>query len=138
VKRAAAIVLVLAAAGCARDRDAELPAACTDSPDAFVGALAAAPSPVRIDGARISECLAKDSSTADVQALGVVVLEAARRLGQERDAVGLGYLVGALRRGASGSQGIHFELVRRVEQEARPFAESAAFERGRRAGRSSG
>jgi hypothetical protein len=140
VKKFAVLICVLAGlAGCARDDgEADLPEACTDSADAFVTALDAAPEPVLIDDIRISECLAKDSSTGDVQAVGVVVLEAAQRLSRERDAVALGYLVGALRRGAIESQGIHLELVRRVEQEAAPLEGSAAFERGLRAGRTSG
>ena len=138
VKRTAAIALVLVAAGCARDHEAELPAACTRSPAAFVDSLATAPATVRIEGTAISDCLAKDSSVGDVQAVGAILLETAQALGRERDAVALGYLVGALRRGAAGSQGIHLELVRRVEQEAQPFTGSAAFERGLRAGRSSG
>ena len=139
VKRLAIVLSLAALAGCARDDgEAELPEACTGSADAFVTALRAAPEPVLVDGVRLSDCLARDSSTADVQAVGAVLLESAQGLGEERDAEGLGYLVGALRRGAEDSQGIHFELVRRVEQEARPFSRSPGFERGLRAGRSSG
>ena len=130
---------VLALAGCARDDgEAELPDACTGSADAFVAALQSAPEPVLVDDVRISDCLAKDSSTGDVQAVGVVLVETAQRLARDGDRIALGYLVGALRRGARESQGIHLELVRRVEQEAAPFAGSAAFDRGVRAGRTSG
>ena len=129
----------LALAGCARDDGkAELPEPCTGSADAFVAALESAPEPVLVDDVRISDCLAKDSTTGDVQAVGVVFLDTAQRLGREGDAVALGYLVGALRRGARESQGIHHELVRRVEQEAAGVAGSSAFERGLRAGRTSG
>ena len=129
----------LALAGCARDDgEAELPDACTGDAAPFVAALRDAPDPVRIEGVSISDCLARDSSTGDVQAVGGVLLDSAQTLAGERDAVALGYLVGALRRGAKESQGIHLELVRRVEQEAAPFAGSAAFDRGVRAGRTSG
>jgi hypothetical protein len=44
--------------------------------------------------------------------------------------------VGAARRGAAHTPGIHNELVRRLEQETDPFqGHSAALERGERAGR---
>jgi hypothetical protein len=140
VHRAIALsLLALAAGGCSRDDGrADLPSACRSDATAFTDALGAAPDLVRVDGVAISECLAKDSSAGDVQAVGLELLSAARRLGEERRALPLGYLVGALRRGARQSQGIHLELVRRVEQEALPFRGSAGFERGLRAGRSSG
>lgn len=138
VKRTAAIALTLVAAGCARDHEPELPAACTRSPEAFVNSLATAPAAVRVEGTPISDCLAKDSSVGDVQEVGAILVATSQTLRREHDAVALGYLVGALRRGARESQGIHLELVRRVEQEAAPVAESAAFERGLRAGRTSG
>jgi hypothetical protein len=140
VKLAAALVsLALAAAGCARDDGpAAAPAACLGQPAAFVEALSAAPAAVRVDGVPISDCLGKDASQGDVQVVGSVLVAAAERLGEERRALPLGYLVGALRRGSQRTQGIHAELVRRVEQEAAPLAGSRAFERGLRAGRNSG
>jgi hypothetical protein len=139
VKGLALIASGLALAGCARDDgEADLPDACGSDSAVFADALRAAPSPVRVAGVPLSDCLARNASAGEVQAVGATFLEAAQRLGGERDAVGLGYLVGALRRGAKESQGIHLELVRRVEQEARPFTGSAAFERGLRAGRTSG
>ena len=132
-------LLIATAAGCARDDgEADLPDACTDDAAAFVAALGDAPEPVRVEGVAISDCLARNSSTGEVQAVGATLLGAAQQLGEDRNAVALGYLVGALRRGAEESQGIHLELVRRVEQEAGSLARSAAFERGLRAGRSSG
>ena len=139
MKGLALIALGLALAGCARDDgEADLPDACGSDAAVFADALHAAPSPVRVAGVPLADCLARDASAGEVQAVGATFLEAAQRLGREGDAAGLGYLVGALRRGAKESQGIHLELVRRVEQEAAPFARSAAFERGLRAGRTSG
>jgi hypothetical protein len=141
VKRLALVLCLLlgAAAGCARDDgEGELPPPCESDAAAFADALGAAPSPVRVDGVPLSDCLARNASAGDVQAVGATFLETAQQLGEKRDAVALGYLVGALRRGAMESQGIHLELVRRVEQEAQPFAGSAGFERGLRAGRTSG
>jgi hypothetical protein len=141
MKRGLAVIgaTVAALGGCARDDGPEaVPPACSGSPDALTRALSAAPSAVRVDGTAISDCLVKDGSVEGVQIAGSVLVEAARRLGEERRGLALGYLVGALRRGSHRTQGIHAEIVRRVEQEAAPFAGSAAFERGLRAGRSSG
>lgn len=127
------------ACGCARDDGrAEVPAPCLRAAAPYVEALAGAPSAVRLDGVPISDCLAKDASQGDVQAVGSLVLQAAQRLGDEERALAAGYLVGALRRGSARTQGIHAEIVRRVEQEVAPLASSAAFERGQRAGRTSG
>ena len=138
VKGLAAILAVLVVGGCARDDEADLPAACGSEAAAFVEALSAAPAPVRLQGVRISDCLAKDASQGDVQLVGEQLLSAAQRLGENRRTVALGYLVGALRRGAERSQGIHLELLRRVEQEALPLLRTPGFARGERAGRSSG
>ena len=138
VKALVPLLLLIALAGCSRDQEADLPAACRSEPATFAAALASAPATVRVDGVRLSSCLAEDASVGDVQAVGVAFLGAAQQLGREGDPVGLGYLVGALRRGAEGGQGIHAELVRRIEQEAGPFSRRPGFERGLRAGRSSG
>jgi hypothetical protein len=139
VRRLAAILLVLGMAGCARDDgEAELPSACRSEAAVFGDALAAAPSAVRVDGVAISECLVKEASQGDVQLVGQTLLAAAQGLGEEERAVALGYLVGALRRGAERSGGIHLELVRRVEQEALGLRGARGFDRGLRAGRTSG
>lgn len=132
-------VLVLAGGGCSRDDgEAELPSACASEPAVFADALRSAPDPVRVDGVAISECLAKDASVGDVQLVGSALVETAEGLGRGRRAVALGYLVGAVRRGAERSQGIHLELVRRIEQETASVRDYPGFERGLRAGRSSG
>lgn len=131
------IAIAIAVAGCAREDEDPLPGFCGDR-EALVRALAAAPDPVRVEGTRISDCFTKDSSVGDVQVAGSALLQTAERLGSEGDAVGLGYLVGALRARSVDTQGIHAEVVRRIEQEARPFFRSRGFERGLRAGRSSG
>ena len=132
-------LLLLALPGCSRDDGrAELPAACGSDATTFVEALGSAPSPVTVGRTPISDCLAKDATVGDVQLVGSVLVEAAQRLGEEGAVVELGYLVGALRRGAEQSQGLHLEIVRRVELEAAPFADSPAFARGVRAGRTSG
>ena len=57
---------------------------------------------------------------------------------------GLGYLVGAARRGAARTNGIRAELARRVESSARVLADgggpavAAALQRGVRAGEATG
>jgi hypothetical protein len=132
------VVLVLAA-GCARDDGkADLPAVCKGDAAAYLDALASAPSDVRLGSTPISKCLAKDSTAGDVQLVGSLLIQAAQKLGDEKAALPLGYLVGAVRRGSDHSQGIYAEVVRRIEQEAGPFSRSRAFERGLRAGRTSG
>jgi hypothetical protein len=122
----------LALAGCAREDEDPLPAGCDDS--AFLArGLASAPASVPV-----AQCLTKDASAGEVQVAGAALLGAAERLGREGDANALGYLVGVLRRRSVETQGIHSEIVRRIEQEARPFRDRPGFERGLRAGRSSG
>ena len=132
-------VLALAACGDERERPAS---ACTASPDAVVSALRAAPGEVRMGGARLSSCLTEGSDADDLQRVGSAYVEAAailaRRAAREpegRDALRLGYLVGAVRRGGTTTDGVHSELVRRLEQER---LDSRAFRRGERAGLASG
>jgi hypothetical protein len=137
VKRFSLVLALLALAGCAREQEEDLPAACT-RPDTLRAALHSAPEPVRVEGAPLSDCLTRDASAGDVQTVGFAFLETAQRLGEEEDAVALGYLVGALRPRAEKTQGIHLETVRRLEQEAEPFRRTPGFERGLRAGRTSG
>jgi hypothetical protein len=132
-------------AGCAEEAPS-LPAACRESPEAIRGALAEAPGAVTIRGVRLSECLSPSSDPADVQAVGATYVEVAATLASDsrkgsdpRSAEQLGYLIGAVRRGAAGTQGIHEELVRRLEQELGGVdVDSDAFVRGGRAGRAGG
>jgi hypothetical protein len=67
---------------------------------------------------------------------------AARIPSSDRAAIRLGYLIGATRRGAERTNGIHAELVRRLEQsvgvDGPPAARRAAFERGLAAGARTG
>jgi integrase len=124
--------------------------ACLRSPGAIEHALARAPAPVTLPtGARLSECVANARSDADLQAEGLVLTRAADHLsaaakgGDATAALRLGYLVGAARRGAARTAGIHEELRRRIESTA-AFIDAggprvtAALARGRRAGEASG
>jgi hypothetical protein len=140
---ALACAALLAACG---DSGAEVPAACTQGEEAVRRALRSAPGQVRLGGAPLSRCLSEEADGGEAQAVGAGFVEAAtvlsrraRRDPEGRAALELGYLVGAARRGSSTSQGIHAELLRRLEQEAGTLdTRSDAFRRGQRAGRSSG
>lgn len=146
----AATLGALAAAtvmGCGgNDSRAELPAACRSGERALQSALAAAPAAVTIEGTRLSDCLVAGSEAVDVQTIGAVYLSVAADLAGKAHAepsgpaaTRLGYLVGAVRRGAARTQGIHQEMLRRLEQElVLVNTRSPAFQRGERAGRASG
>jgi hypothetical protein len=150
VRRLTALMCSLAvglgAVGCGREDDHDLPAACESGAGAVRAALASAPGAVRVNGTPISGCFVRSSDPADVQLVGATYVALATELaaGARHEPEGaaatrLGYLVGAARRGASRTQGIHDELVRRIEQELVTVdAGSEAFRRGERAGRASG
>ena len=124
--------------------------ACLSSPRTIERALTRAPRPVTLaTGTRLSECVANARSDSQLQDAGLVLtraadhLAAAAKAGDASAALRLGYLVGATRRGAARTAGIHAELQRRVERAA-AFLDAggprvvAALARGRRAGEASG
>jgi hypothetical protein len=139
-----ALVCAAALAGCGDDE--EIAAACTDGPGAVRKALRNAPGPVRLGGAPLSDCLSEQADGGELQLVGTAFVEAAaglapaaRRRPEDRAAVELGYLVGAARHGGGSTQGVHSELLRRLDQElAGVDTGSNAFRRGERAGRSEG
>jgi hypothetical protein len=99
------------------------------------------------DGTSLSECVDRARSDADLQNLGALYTQVADALAvqlpsSDRAALELGYLVGAARRGALHTNGIHEELVRRLEQadgvSGAPAARRATYERGVAAGRRDG
>ena len=130
--------------------DPPLDAACTTSAQAIERALQRAPAPVTLgSGTRLSDCVSRARSNAELQNAGVVLTRAADHLssraqrGDAHAAVDLGYLVGAARRGAARTSGIHAELQRRVESAAAFLNEggpavSAALRRALRAGEATG
>ena len=146
-------LLVVAVAGCGRQTGLEhAPAACVGGlaservADLRV-ALAKAPGAVTLsDGTRISDCLAHDSSSGDIQTVGSTFLSVAQSLAdathRRRSDVALtelGYLIGAAHRGAAHSQGVADELVRRLDQELQDVDVTAsAYVAGERAGRAEG
>jgi hypothetical protein len=145
------LVLLVAAAlvACGSD-ERPLDDACLESPRAIERALARAPAPVTLaGGTRLSECVANARSDSDLQNAGTVLTRAADDLagaatgGDAVAAVRLGYLVGATRRGARKTAGIHAELRRRIERAAAHLDEAgarvaAAVARGLRAGEATG
>ncbi len=130
-----------------RSEEPGVPSSCRQGPDAIRAALRAAPGPVVLsDGARLSECIDDTSDGGDLAAVGTAYLVVAGDLagvaGQDPDgraATELGYLMGALERSEEGSQGVGYELGRRIRSELlRVDTRSPAYRRGERAGLETG
>jgi hypothetical protein len=142
----AALLAAAALAGCGREEEPKLPAACLLGPGDVGPALASAPGEVRVEGTRLSDCVSRASDSSDIQTVGATYLAVAGDLvprataePEGAEARQLGYLVGAVRKGAERTQGYNLEMVRRLEQEAAALeARSAAFAEGERAGRETG
>jgi hypothetical protein len=148
--RVAPLVLSAAAlAACGSSGGNETtPAACLTGPDTYLKALAAAPGAVRLQGTTaISDCLVSGQAAGELTTTGGSIIVAATRLNAagRREPSGpaplqLGYLVGAVQRGAGDTGGIHADLVRRLDHAAR-FSQtelSPAFERGFEKGTTAG
>jgi hypothetical protein len=141
-----AACLALPLAGCSKEEDPALPAACRGGVEAVLSALESAPGEVRLGDQTLADCMADAEDAGDVQELGAAYVEAARRLAERVDAqprsaaaVQLGYLLGAARNGIERSVGIHEEMVRRIELELVPVETATEdFRRGERAGRAKG
>ena len=142
-------MLLAATVGCAAQGAKEpLPFACQSGQEAVQAALRAAPRPVRLEGVPLSACFGPQSDGAELQGVGISFVGAAASLAErarerpEGDAAAqLGYLIGAMRRGAGSveTQGINTELVRRVEQELTLVdPDSRALREGVRAGERTG
>jgi hypothetical protein len=131
------------AAGCGAAQP--LPAGCLAGSEAILDALEAAPGPVRVEETPISACLGQTASVDQAPALGSLV-DAAAGLADSvaedhdsRSALELGYLIGAVRKGAGDPPGVHSELLRRLALELeRVDTRSPSFRRGEEAGRASG
>jgi hypothetical protein len=113
-------------AGCGR-ADESTPVACLEGAEAYERALKAAPDEVLLgDETLISECLTRNQSGGDLSRVGEAMIETATTLNAEARAqprgaanLQLGYLLGAVERGAEESEGIHADLVRRLVVAAR-------------------
>jgi hypothetical protein len=137
----------IALAGCGEDTGTDLPAACRDATAKDVhAALDAAPGEVRMQGVRLSDCFNRNANPGDVQGVGAVFIEVAENLADEArsepdgDAPArLGYLLGAAERGAGQTQGIHSELIRRLENTSAGIdPDTSGSSRGLSAGRATG
>jgi hypothetical protein len=117
----AVVLALLAAAGCGGTGDST-PAACLAGPGAYTRALEGAPGKVTLaGGVPISDCLAKNQQAGDLATVGEEMLRAATALNGKALAdpggaanLRLGYLIGAVQRGAARTNGIHVELIRRL------------------------
>jgi hypothetical protein len=146
-KSLTALAIALAIGGCSSADDSPTaPVACKEGPDAIRAALSRAPARVEVGGTPLSECFTRGSSAGDLQQVGASYVAVAAGLADEARvrpdgpaALRLGYLVGAARRGASRTQGVHEELMRRIEQELGGVDRRAPqYRRGYEAGRSRG
>jgi hypothetical protein len=139
--------LVAVLAGCGEQK-AALADACTDPPAAVLAALAKAPRDVVLEGGvSISDCVSKTEDAAELQNVGSILSSAGSTLVRRaetdaRAAVQLGYLVGAVEKGATGTGGFQDELVFRMRSFLDDGAVRGSKERttaaGRRAGRAAG
>jgi hypothetical protein len=144
--RALAVVAALAA-GCGAKHE-DLADACVGSGRTMATALEDAPAAVRLeDGTRLSECVARAVDATDLENVGATITAVGARLARAapRDdaaALRLGYLIGAVERGAATTAGFQAELENRMrsflEDRALRGTRRAAMRRGRRAGRTRG
>jgi hypothetical protein len=142
---AAIALALLVPSGCGSEPSSRVPVECKVAPNAVERALAAAPGDVRLGGRRLSACFAPGSDAGDGQALGLALVPAAESLAPEARAhprgaaaLRLGYLIGAVHRGAARGR-VYAELERRVRQVlAGVDTTSPAYRRGERAGRAHG
>lgn len=148
------LAALAAIAGCGGGADEPTPDACFEGAGAYEEALAAAPGAVELsDGTLISECLARNQDGGELAQVGEALVEAATRLDAEaREDPGgqanleLGYLLGAAERGGEETEGIHSDLLRRLEVAAQfapgkqplPPEFRAAYQRGFDAGHEEG
>jgi hypothetical protein len=152
---AALAVISLGAAGlaaCGSSGSASTPAACLGGADTFLTALVKAPAPVRLDGSTvISDCVVPAQKGGALSTVGQGLVIAATKLNVSgradptgNDPVELGYLVGAIERGAADTAGIHADLLRRLDSAARfspgalPPAFATGYATGMAAGKKSG
>jgi len=149
---AAAITAIAALlAGCGSSQNDQAPAACLVPNQGYLRALERAPAPVRLGGTTpISDCLVPEQEAGQLGTIGHELIIAATQLNAQarRDPAGpealqLGYLIGAISKGADP---IHTDLVRRLNASAHfsqsggalPAGFERAFGRGYAAGRASG
>jgi hypothetical protein len=144
----AAVVLLVA--GCGAKKNDLAPAACLVTNQGYLRALERAPGEVRLAGTTpISDCLVPEQDAGQLANIGREMIVAATKLnaearqGSDAAALQLGYLIGAVSKGADA---IHTDLVRRLNSSAQfsetggalPASFQRAFGRGYAAGHTSG
>ncbi len=120
------VSMALLAGGCGRPSDTT-PVACLEGEGAYLKALDDAPAAAKLRGETLlSECLAENQKAGDLSTVGTALVGAATKLNTEARAepggaanLRLGYLLGAAEGGASRTDGIHAELIRRLVAAAR-------------------
>jgi hypothetical protein len=148
-----ACTALAALVGCGQ-QDNSTPTACLSGSEGYEKALARLPAEVLIRGETpISDCLVANQEGGELERVGESLLQVAtnanaeaRQAGGERSAFALGYLMGAVQRGAERTEGIHSDLVRRLTVAARyspdkeplPPSFYALYREGFDAGRSGG
>jgi hypothetical protein len=145
-----AAAAILAIAGCGSKENDLAPAACLVGDNGYLRALEQAPGEVRLAGTTpISDCLVAAQDGGQLANVGGPMVKAATKLnnearrGSEPAALQLGYLSGAV---AKGADAIHTDLVRRINSAAQfteagstlPASFQRAFGRGYAAGNRSG
>jgi hypothetical protein len=143
-------VAIVAIAGCGAKKNDVAPAACLVPNQAYLRSLERAPAEVRLAGTTpISDCLVPEQDGGQLASIGQEMIVAATKLnaqaraGSEPATLQLGYLIGAVSKGADA---IHTDLVRRLNSAARfsqtggalPASFERAFGRGYAAGHTSG
>ena len=145
-----AAAAILAIAGCGSKKNDLAPAACLVGNNGYLRALEQAPGEVRLGGTTpISDCLvpAQDggqlANVGGPMVIAATKLNAEARRGSAPAALQLGYLSGAV---AKGADAIHADLVRRLNSAAQfsetgstlPASFQRSFGRGYAAGHTSG
>jgi hypothetical protein len=112
-------------AGCGSSEPDRVPVACLGDRASIARALERAPAAVRLqDGTSLSRCVRLAASRdGDLQSLGSTLMGVADDLrfaakADPQAALRLGYLIGAVRRGAAKTPGLAAQLSRRIEQTA--------------------
>jgi hypothetical protein len=145
--RLACLALAAAAFGGCGNHPKPLADSCTRDGARIERALAHAPGPVTLAGTPLSDCVEAATGAADLQSVGATFTDAgaalAGRAPRDRTAaLRLGYLVGAVERGAKRTAGFQDELTFRmktfVEDDAIRGPQRAAVDAGLRAGRRNG
>jgi hypothetical protein len=140
-----ALLTLVVLAGCG-STDSSTPVVCLEGEGAYLKALEGAPGEVKLQGETlVSECLVENQKGGELATVGTALVGVATKLNAEARAepggeanLQLGYLLGAAERGASQTDGIHAELIRRLTVAARYSPDnrppSAAFLRVYREG----